>query len=71
MNYPQITFNAVKGKDVVKRLIRLCEESESELLSVVYYDQSFFIRMLHQSTAKKVLNYQKVPLMILPAKMCN
>jgi nucleotide-binding universal stress UspA family protein len=69
LNYAGLTYNAIKGRDVVKRLLRLCDESASGMLTVVYYHHSFFVRMLHQSTAKKVLSYQKVPLMIIPSNM--
>jgi nucleotide-binding universal stress UspA family protein len=69
LKYPTINYEAIKGKDIVKRLTRSCEETHSDLLTVVYYHHSFFIRMLHQSIAKKVLSYQKTPLMIIPANM--
>jgi nucleotide-binding universal stress UspA family protein len=69
IKYHSINYQAIKGKDIVKRLTRLCDESQSGLLAVVYYHHSFFIRMLHQSIAKKVLSYQKTPLMIVPSSM--
>ncbi|WP_295648829.1 universal stress protein [uncultured Mucilaginibacter sp.] len=71
LNYTNLTYTAIKGKDIVKRLNRLCDDTASDVLSVIYYPHTFFIRMLHQSVAKKVLINQKIPLLIVPSALQN
>lgn len=69
LKYPGITYKEIKGKDVVHRLNNLCKETAADLLAIVYDQHSFFMRILQESTTKKALTNQKMPLMILSSKM--
>jgi len=60
----KITYRDIRGKDVIKRLTRLCKESKTDLLAMVHQKNSFLASILTQSIAKKALSAQKLPLMI-------
>jgi nucleotide-binding universal stress UspA family protein len=69
LSYPGITYKDIKGKDVAENIINLYNETQADLLAMVHHQHSFFMRMLHTSTTKKVLYNQQVPLLIFPSKM--
>lgn len=67
--YPHITFREIRGKDVVRRLNEVCNEDGADILALVHYEHSFFMRLFESSTTKKALSQQNVPLLVFPAKM--
>ncbi|WP_295675412.1 universal stress protein [uncultured Mucilaginibacter sp.] len=69
LKYPKITYHDIKGNDVAENIVRIYKESGAGLLAMVHHQHSFIMRMLHQSTTKKLLDNQEVPLMIFPSKM--
>lgn len=69
LNYPSITYNAVRGKDVVHRLHNLCNEAGADMLALMHHQHSFFMRFLNQSTTKEALLNQSIPLLVIPSKM--
>ena len=68
LNYPKITYMDVRGKDVIERLNRLCDETEADMLTLVHYPHSFFTLILKDSYTQKALRDQNIPLLIFPAK---
>lgn len=69
LKYPQIIYHEIIGDDVAENILRIYKESGAGLLAMVHHQHSFIMRMLHQSTTKKLLDIQDVPLMIFPSKM--
>ena len=69
LNYPAITYNAVRGKDVVSRLNNLCDETGASTLALVHHQHSFFMRLITESTTKDALLNQSIPLLVIPSKM--
>lgn len=69
LKYPHIAFKDVRGKEVIQRLNRLCEEDNADALAIIHHPRSFFSRMLKLSLAYKALDQQKIPLLVFPAKM--
>ena len=67
LNYPKITYKQVFGKNVISRLNRLCTETGADILALVHQHRSPIGRILKQSTSKKALSQQKIPLMIFPS----
>lgn len=67
--YPSITYNDLRGLDVISRLERHCAATKTQLLALVHHQQSFFMRVLQHSTTKEALADQKIPLFILPSTM--
>lgn len=67
LNYPKITYKQVFGKNVIRRLNSLCTETDADILALVHHHRSPIGRILKQSTSKKALSQQKVPLMIFPS----
>ncbi len=68
LRYPHVTVHELHGKNIVNRLNRLCEEKNAGLLAFTHYRDSFFSRLLHQSTAREALAKQKVPMLIFPER---
>ncbi|MDR3695960.1 universal stress protein [Mucilaginibacter sp.] len=69
LKYPQVSYHEIKGDDVSKNILRIFKESGAGLLAMVHHQHSFIMRLLHDSTTKKILDNQEVPLMIFPSKM--
>jgi nucleotide-binding universal stress UspA family protein len=68
LRYPNMDVKEIHGEDITTRLNRLCEETGSGLLAFTHYRNSFLSRLFHQSTTRKALEKQKVPMLIFPAK---
>ncbi len=67
LNYPNITYKQVFGKNVIHRLNSLCTETDADILALVHHHRSPIGRILKQSTSKKALSQQKIPLIIFPS----
>lgn len=68
LRYPDINVQEIRGKDVVNRLSRLCNESGSDLLAFTHYHDSFFSKIFRQSITRKALERQKSPMLIFPSE---
>lgn len=64
-----ITYEEVRGEDVVERLNMLCADTGTDVMALMHYQHSFFARLILSSTTKKALYHQKVPLLVIPSKM--
>lgn len=64
IKYPKIMYRDVRGKEVIARLHRLCEETGADMLALVHYPQSFFSRLLQTSHTEKALDRQELPLLV-------
>ncbi|HEY0243921.1 MAG TPA: universal stress protein [Mucilaginibacter sp.] len=69
LKYPKIVYKHIRGKDVIERLNRFCEETKADVLALVHYSHSFFLRILQDSHTQKALSSQNVPLLVFPAGM--
>ncbi|ASU33364.1 universal stress protein [Mucilaginibacter xinganensis] len=69
LEYPYITYKEISGTDVVEKLNSLCTTTNSELLAMVHHQHSFFVRLLHESTTKRALLNQKIPIMVFPSSL--
>ncbi|WP_295672673.1 universal stress protein [uncultured Mucilaginibacter sp.] len=67
LKYPKITYRKIIGKDVVKRLNRLCKETGTGLLAMVHQHHYLFVRMLKHSVTKEIMIDQNIPLMVFPS----
>jgi len=67
LKYPKITYRKIIGKDVVKRLNRLCKETGTGLLAMVHQHHYLFVRMLKHSITKEIMIDQNIPLMVFPS----
>ncbi|MCQ6959139.1 universal stress protein [Mucilaginibacter aquariorum] len=68
LKFQDITYHAIRGKDVVPRLNRYCEECGADILAVVHYHQGFFSRLFNASQTTKELANQRQSLLIFPPK---
>jgi nucleotide-binding universal stress UspA family protein len=69
LKLPINTYKEIMGNDIVGRLERYCEETGADTLALVHHQYSLFMRLLKQSTSKKALSQQKIPLLIFSSKM--
>lgn len=64
--YPLVTFRDIKGRRLLPRLIKQCQERETDLLALSHQHHSYFMRMLKQGTVIMSVAQQKIPLLIFP-----
>jgi nucleotide-binding universal stress UspA family protein len=69
LNYPHLKFSLVNGKDVVKRLSRFADENNTDVLAMTHYQHNFFYRLMIKSITKKAVSNQKIPILVIPAKL--
>jgi nucleotide-binding universal stress UspA family protein len=69
LKYQNTTYKEILGKDVINRLNSHCDETEVDVLAMMHHHYTPFMRMLKQSTSKKALSQQKIPLLIFSSKM--
>lgn len=61
-----ITYLEIRGKDVVKRLNRLCKNNGAAILALVHHRSGFFSGLFDRSTTAMALDNQQLPLMVIP-----
>jgi len=64
-----IDYRKIRGKDVVKRLNRLCKDSDSAMLALVHCRDGFMSGLFSRSTTTTSLNNQHIPLLVIPSEM--
>lgn len=64
-----ITYLEIRGKDIAKRLGRLCKDSGSAMLALVHHQNGFFSGLFDRSTTAAALDNQHIPLMVIPSEM--
>ncbi len=64
-----ISYLEIRGKDVVKRLNRLCKENSSDLLALIHYKGGILSGLFDSSTTAAALDNQHIPIMIIPSEM--
>ena len=69
LRYPHIRYKEIKGKNVIRRLNDLCDEDDANILALVHYQHSFFVRLFEHSITRDALLHQNIPLLIFPSKM--
>lgn len=65
--YPNVIFHDIRGKNLLVRLDKICEEREPDILAFVHPKHSIFKRMLKEGNVKKAISHQKLPLFIFPS----
>jgi nucleotide-binding universal stress UspA family protein len=64
-----VTYHQIRGKDVVKRLKRMCKENGSDILALVHYQHGFFAGIFRKSNTEQALSGNHLPIMIIPSKL--
>lgn len=70
-NFPAITYYEVGGKDLIKRLNRLCSVNDSDLLVLVHGRHNWLNRLLKHTQAQALLDDQQLPVLIVPAAIAD
>lgn len=66
-NFPNVSYQDVGGKDLIKRLNHLCASNGSDMLALVHNQHSLLNRLFKQNNAQALTKQQKLPVMIIPA----
>ncbi len=66
---PNMTYKEVRGKEVVNRLNNLCSKEGTDLLAMMHYQHSIFVRLFEHSATKEALENQRIPLLVIPSKL--
>lgn len=71
IRYENISYQNIKGADIVNRLNRFIAETDAGMLAMVHHQESFLMDILRESITRKALLNQKIPMMIFPSKMMD
>lgn len=64
-----ISYKEIRGKNVINRLGTLCEESRSDILAIIHYDNGFFSNIFRKSNTAQVILNHAIPLLVIPRKL--
>ncbi|MGZ3871908.1 MAG: universal stress protein [Mucilaginibacter sp.] len=64
-----LSWHEIRGKNLIKRLNKLCRENDSDILAVVHYEHGFLSKIFNKCTTEEVITNQHIPLMIIPSKL--
>lgn len=67
VKYPFVSFEEIKGKDVVNRLNQFCVANRDDMLAIVHYPAPFLSWFNRSGTTKKALAHQTIPLLVIPS----
>jgi len=66
MKYPKVTFKDIKSDEVAKSIKKFTQIENMDMITLIYRKHTFFDQLFHESNFDKLLNYDKVPLLIFP-----
>jgi nucleotide-binding universal stress UspA family protein len=66
-----VTYKQIRGKDIVKRLERMCKDNRSDILALVHYQHGFFADILRKSNTEQALSGNHLPIMVIPSQLSN
>ena len=69
LDFPNMTYKEVRGKEVINRLNNLCNEVGADLLVLMHHQHSIFTRLFEHSATKEALQNQQIPLLVIPSKL--
>ncbi|WP_040626839.1 universal stress protein [Mucilaginibacter paludis] len=62
-----VTYQQIRGKDVIKRLKRMCKDNGSDILALVHYQHGFFADIFRTSNTEQALSGNHLPIMVIPS----
>ncbi len=65
--YPIVLFRDIRGKRLLPRLIKYCQEREADILALSHQHHSFFMHILKEGTVMMSIGQQKIPILVFPA----
>jgi nucleotide-binding universal stress UspA family protein len=66
-----VTYQQIRGKDVIKRLKRMCNDNGSDILALVHYQHGFFADTFRKSNTEQALSGNHLPIMVIPSLLIN
>ena len=68
-NFPNISYQDIGGKELIKRLNHLCSANGSDMLVLVHDQHSLLNQLFKKNNTQTLIEQQKLPVMIIPASI--
>jgi len=68
VDYPNIYYRDIAGKDIVKTISSLAGKEGPDLLVVQHKQRSVIGKLFHTSITKELMEFHRVPLLVVPSK---
>nr|WP_294943393.1 universal stress protein [uncultured Mucilaginibacter sp.] len=65
---PGLTYESVRGKDTVERLVNYLENSNADLLVLMHHKRGFFNELFGSSITKTIMK-RAIPLLVIPSDL--
>lgn len=65
IQYPHISYVDVRGDEVTETISTYAGREKIDMIAIVHKKRSFLGGLLHKSISKEMMNYHKVPLLVL------
>lgn len=66
ITYEKISFHEMRGDDITTALVKFEQIAGLDLIALVHKKHPFYEQLFHESTTKKMMSYQKIPLLVFP-----
>ncbi|MCT4589809.1 MAG: universal stress protein [Carboxylicivirga sp.] len=60
-----LSFNFIEGEDVSNGILKFMDDNDADLVTLVRHNETFFDRLFHSSTTKKMVLHPEHPMLIL------
>lgn len=64
--YPAVLFREIKGKRLLPRLIKQCQERDTDILAFSRQHHSYFMRILKEGTVMMSIGQLEIPILVFP-----
>jgi len=65
-DYPQVTFHTIKKENINKGLEEITLKQKPDIITLLHKRYGFLEGLFHNSISKKMADYARIPLLILP-----
>jgi nucleotide-binding universal stress UspA family protein len=66
MKYKNVSFHDIKSDDITESIKKFAQIEAIDVISLIYRKHTFFDQLFKESTIRKMLDYDKVPLLVFP-----
>lgn len=71
LKYNNVHCHDLRGKAVLSRLNRFCEDKQADVLAMINYHHDFFSRLFGTSETFKALHHLQLPLLVFPGNFSD
>ena len=66
MKYKNVTFHDIKSDDITESIKKFAQIEAIDVITLIYRKHTFFDQLFKENTIRKMLDYEKVPLLVFP-----